>query len=131
VIATSNPLHIMSSPTTHLSCGTYSQPWVIEAPTGQQINVSLLEFGLDKTTLATQFSNSCEKYGSVFEKLSGKNISICGHGQERNTMVYKSQSNCIEVVLDAMKMYGSGVEQPRILIGFHGIYHLIFFFDCK
>ncbi len=47
----SNPLHIMrssSSTSALLNCGTKTQPWVLEAPAGQQINVSLLDFGLQR-----------------------------------------------------------------------------------
>jgi len=109
----------MRSSATKLGCGTKLQPWVIEAPIGQQINVSLLEFG-NKTPRTTKTSN-CERYGTVTEKSAGKNTSICGRGQEQNIMVYKSHSYVIEVILDVANNDDSISDQSRIFIGFHGI----------
>jgi len=102
-----------------LSCGTTSQPWVIEAPIGQHVNVSLLEFGIETAPRMKELPQRCERYGTVTEKTTGKTVFICGHGRERNTMVFKSQSNIIEVVLD-VKNGEDVMEKPRILIGFHG-----------
>jgi len=107
----------MRSSATPLDCGTKSQPWVIEAPTGQHITVSLLEFG-QKTHQTTEVLQNCERYGTVVEKSTGRNVSICGHGQERNKMVYKSHSNIVEVVLDVGDY--SATDKPRIFIGFQG-----------
>jgi len=121
VTASSNPLHIMRSSTTNnLNCGTKSQPWIIEAPIGQQINVSLLQFGSDKTLLKSERHNSCDRYGTVWEKSIGKNVSICVRNEDRQTMVYKSHSNVIEVVFDTMNNDESGLERARIFLGFHG-----------
>src|SRR5271165_3741456 len=79
VSVSSNPLHIMrSSSTTKLSCGTKSQPWRLEAPAGQQINVSLLDFGVKSGDRIEQqrSQNVCRQYGYIIDKSANKNISI-------------------------------------------------------
>jgi len=116
VAASTNPLHIMRSSATKLGCGTKSQPWVIEAQTGQTINFSLLEFGSDKI----QLQQSCQQYGTLLEKSSRKNISICGHGLGTNSIFYKSISNIVEINLHATNNDEDPTEQQRILIGFQG-----------
>jgi len=111
-----------STTTTQLGCGTKSQPWVVEAPIGQQIHVSLLEFGSEIKHAMPEKHISCELYGMIMEKSAGKNVSICKHSQERGrpTLVYKSRLNVIEVVLEVINIDDEDSELSRTIIGFQG-----------
>lgn len=102
VSVSSNPLHIMcSSSPSELSCGTKSQPWRLEAPAGQQINVSLIDFGVtsrDSADLQAHGQSTCLKYGRITEKLHQTNLSFCDSSNGQKFFTYKSLSNVIEIV---------------------------------
>jgi len=106
----------MRSSATKLGCGTKSQPWVIEAQTGQTINFRLLEFGSGKI----QLQKSCQEYGTLLEKSSRKNVSICGHGLGTNSVFYKSLSNIVEIILHVTDNDEDATEQKSVFIGFQG-----------
>ena len=126
---TSSPQHIArpsisSSPTAQsssgLHCGTKSQPWLLEAPSGQRINISILEFTPSEASTSDTFisesvvsrkqsegsHSSCvnhrRQYGYVIDKsaaaASKKNVSICS-GIHRIANVYLSTSSSVEIVL--------------------------------
>ena len=112
-----------SSETTK-SCGA-SQPWMLEAPAGQQINVSLLDFGLQraaggvKERAGTSQQHCSQPYGQIVDKASSRNISICGLGEERNVVVYQSVSNSILLTLNLLRDADDN-DNERALIGFKG-----------
>lgn len=109
-------------------CGTPSHPWIIEAQLGQQINVSLLDFGQYRTetddVINRQLAMSgvdsdvhlCPiQYGYIKDKASAavssrrKNVTICSarNGLSSSTFVYQSKGNSVELVLNdngAMKI---------------------------
>ena len=100
----SNPLHISSSfSSSHLSCGTKSQPWILEAPAGQRIEVSLLDFTKGRSVEGQDLTSThinCVQYGYIVEKSARKNVSICGgDGPKRQRTVYTSTTNVLEIVL--------------------------------
>ena len=104
VTVSSNPLHITSATSAfQLGCGTNTQPWALEAPAGQRIEVSLLDFtkgrsveGQDLTSIRT----NCVQYGYIVEKSARQNVSICGgDGSKRQRTVYTSTTNVLEIVL--------------------------------
>ena len=113
-VQSTSPLHILGSGSDldlrqqqAPPCGVTSQPWVVEAQTGQQVNVSLLDFGSARDTgaagLAGQLSGcpaGSVQYGYVVDKTARKNVSICGAGrQRRQQAVYMSTDNTIEIVI--------------------------------
>jgi len=116
VSVSSNPLHIMhsSSSLTKLSCGTKSRPWMLEAPAGQQISVSLLDFGVN--TRETQLEKNCLQYGYIVDKSVNKNVSICALSDERKNTIYKSASNQISIVVVA-SFRADVNEEYKVLIG--------------
>ena len=59
---------------------------MLEAPAGQQINVSLLDFGQRARDPANQ--QHCQQYGYIVDKAAKKNVSICGLADERSSVVY-------------------------------------------
>jgi len=122
VAVTSNPLHIVVTSATKLGCGTKSQPWIIEAPSGQQINVSLLDFGSKVSEPASDQWKNCHQYGYIIDKSAKKNVSICRVDQKGQSVVYKSHSNVIELVTNVMSSMSDDdtEKQAQILIGVFG-----------
>jgi len=87
------------------SCGSRSNPWHLEAPLGQRINISLIDFS---GTVSTQRGDvTCHQYGYVVEKSNKRNVSICaeadaavgGARPQRETSVYSSETNSVDVIL--------------------------------
>ena len=130
VSVTSSPLHIAAaaaagvdswSTQSNIGCGTKTQPWMLEAPAGQRINVSLLDFTAAArltsqhltrstshiiTTSSSSSSGSCvdenHQYGYIIDKSSvnKKNVSVCHARFNRQTHVYLSTSNTLQLVLN-------------------------------
>jgi len=133
VSVTSSPLHIArpsshpaSQPNARLHCGTKRQPWLLEAPAGQQLNITLLDF-TPTTAVNTAFlttgsqavspspktssragdkMNNCahqerHRYGYIIDKSAiTKNVSFCGgNGSQRLTNIHLSTGNVVELVL--------------------------------
>ena len=132
VSVTSSPLHIAAaaaagvdswSTQSNIGCGTKTQPWMLEASAGQRINISLLDFTaaahltsqhLTRSTSriitsSSSSSGSCvdenHQYGYIIDKSSvnKKNVSVCHARSNRQTDVYLSTSNMVEVVLTSPK----------------------------
>ena len=104
VTVSSIPLHITSATSaSQLGCGTNTQPWIFEAPAGQRIEVSLLDFTKGRTVEGqdlTSTHTNCIQYGYILEKSAKKNVSICGgDGSKRQRTVYTSTTNVLEIVL--------------------------------
>ena len=132
VSVTSSPLHIAAaaaaaaagvdswSTQSNIGCGTKTQPWMLEAPAGQRINISLLDFTaaarltsqhLTRSTShvtsssSSRSSGSCvdenHQYGYIIDKSSvnKKNVSVCHARSNRQTHVYRSTSNTLQLVL--------------------------------
>jgi len=125
VSVTSSPLHIATaaagvdswSTQSNIGCGTKTQPWMLEAPAGQRINISLLDFTaaarltsqhLSRSTsriITSSSSGSCvdenHQYGYIIDKSSvnKKNVSVCHARSNRQTHVYLSTSNTLQIVL--------------------------------
>jgi len=126
VSVTSSPLHIAAaagvdswSTQSNIGCGTKTQPWMLEAPAGQRINISLLDFTaaarltsqhLSRSTSriitsSSSSSGSCvdenHQYGYIIDKSSvnKKNVSVCHARSNRQTHVYLSTSNTLQLVL--------------------------------
>ena len=129
VSVTSSPLHIAAaaaagvnswSTQSNIGCGTKTQPWTLEAPAGQRINISLLDFTAVArltsqhltrstshiiTSSSSSSSGSCvdenHQYGYIIDKSSvnKKNVSVCHARSNRQTHVYLSTSNVLQIVL--------------------------------
>jgi len=135
VSVTSSPLNIAAaaaaaagvdswSTQSNIGCGTKIQPWMLEAPAGQRINISLLDFTaaarltsqhLTRSTShvitttssssSSSSSGSCvdekHQYGYIIDKSSvnKKNVSVCHAPSNRQTHVYLSTSNTLQLVL--------------------------------
>jgi len=89
-------------------CGSRSHPWLLEAQTGQKVNISLLDFSGhgQRTQLDTRrlVSDDCSpayvQYGYIVDKSNKNNVSICSTAaQRRQKHVYQSNENMVEIVL--------------------------------
>jgi len=150
VPVTSSPLHIAaaaaaaesvsgvdsSSGQSNIGCGTKTQPWMLEAPAGQRINISLLDFTdaarptsqhltrssshLITSSSSSSSSGSCvderHQYGYIIDKSSvnNKNVSVCRAQSNRQSHVYLSSSNTLQVVF-------SNDESVNFLLKIQGI----------
>jgi hypothetical protein len=88
------------------NCGSRSHPWRLEAPVGQRINISLLDFsGSSAVNTPRDRDVTCRQYGFVTEKLNRKNVSICAVSRDgevrlqREKTVFTSESNRVDVIL--------------------------------
>ena len=87
---------------------------------GQQIRVSLLDFGGRGQSVTTEDIgvDKCPvQYGYILDKMAAvvKNTTICGRDvrQDRDGILFQSKGNAIEIVL-------SNQDSPMFLLGFTG-----------
>lgn len=121
-------------------CGSRLNPWIIEAQIGQQINISLLDFGQqsrrsrsnddisNKPSVAEikgQTQEACAvQYGYIMEKAAAagtvRNMSVCsGYGDlQRNRFVYQSRGSSVEIVFSSSNFTSD--SQHKLLFGFEG-----------
>jgi len=145
VSVTSSPLHIAaaaagvdsSSTESNIGCGTKTQPWMLEAPAGQRINISLLDFtaatpltsqhltrSTSRIITSSSSSGSCvdenHQYGYIIDKSSvnKKNVSVCHARSNRQTHVYLSTSNTLQLVLSNDRSVNFLLKVQGIIIYF-------------
>jgi len=85
-------------------CGSRSHPWLLEAQTGQQVNISLLDFSGHGRRTQLDTRDDCHpahvQYGYIVDKTNKNNVSICStDAQQRHKYLYQSAGNLVEVVL--------------------------------
>ena len=128
VSVTSSPLHIAAaaadddgvdslSTQSNIGCGTKTQPWMLEVPAGQRINISLLDFTAAArltsydtrstshviTSSSSSSRGSCvdekHQYGYIIDKSSvnKKNVSVCHARSNRQTHVFLSTANTLQL----------------------------------
>ena len=128
-------LHIAGKQKTEISvtnprCGSRSHPWLLEAQTGQQVNISLLDFSRHgrRTPLDTRglVSDDCSpahvQYGYIVDNTNKNNVSICStDAQQRHKHVYQSAGNLIEIVLTHHQLTGDETLPSNFLLAFEGI----------
>jgi len=111
-------------------CGSRSHPWLLEAQTGQLVNISLLNFsGHGRRTqldILGLVSDDCSpahvQYGYIVDKTSKNNVSICSRdAQQRHKHVYQSAGNLVEIVLTHHQLTGDEMLPPNFLLAFEGI----------
>ena len=81
-------------------CGTYKAPWLINAPQGQTIRITLLDYSLVPldNTVQSPSNAICVAYASIRERGVRTPFTVCG-GREREQEVYRSQSNVVEIIV--------------------------------
>jgi hypothetical protein len=103
------------------SCGTRSHPWHLEAPLGQRISVSLLDFPGPASSGSRDVA--CLQYGYVVEKSGKKNVTICGQQaavagstSQRESIVYESEMSSVDITLAS----GISAGNSKFLIKIYG-----------
>ena len=109
-----------------LRCGSRSHPWLLEAQTGQQVNISLLDFSAGRTQL-TGTRDDCSpahsvQYGYIVDKTNKNNVSICSTDhQHRHKHLYLSAGNLVEIVLSPYQTVDEDDNTPQnFLLAFEG-----------
>ena len=127
-------LHISGQPRSGRSvsnarCGSRSHPWLLEAQTGQKVNISLLDFSGHgrRTQLDTRglVSDDCSpahvQYGYIVDKTNKNNVSICSTAaQRRHKHVYQSNGNVVEIVFAHHEPTGDENYSPNFLLALEG-----------
>lgn len=109
------------------SCGTRTNPWRLEAPAGQRINISLLDFTGVVNSSSRERRATCLNYGYLVDRSNKKNISICGATVEdgvklqRESAVYTSDASSVDIVLVA----GLGVDNYNFLLRINGVFFML------
>jgi len=111
-------------------CGSRSHPWLLEAQTGQQVNVSLLDFSghggrtqLDRRGLVSDDCGPANvQYGYIVDKTNKNNVSICSADQQqRHKIVFQSAGNVVEVVITRQNEDDiNNDEHQNFLVAFEG-----------
>ena len=81
-------------------CGSYKAPWLLRAPPGQTIYITLLDYSvvpLDVTASAPSGA-MCVAYASIREKGGARPVTLCG-GREQEKIVYRSTTNVVEIIV--------------------------------
>ena len=81
-------------------CGTYKAPWLIKAPPGQNIRITLIDYSVVPLDSRVQAPSAavCVAYASIREKGVRAPFTLCG-GREFEQEVYRSQSNAVEIIV--------------------------------
>ena len=93
-----------------LICGSGDRPWQLEAPSGQRINISLLDFSAGSSsssssvhrarTVETASSSRCvRQFGFIDDKSANRHIDICSDDAHRLQTLYVSHTNEVAIVL--------------------------------
>ena len=128
---------ISSDVTRSTGCGAADFPWILEAPEGQKIGLSILDFSLNGTKPGTGDSmwgpldtGVCMVYASVRDGqqtpgAQRRTSTICGRIQPRMRHVFTSSSNYIELRILQSDVTGTSVaaqnsKRPRFIIKYEG-----------
>ena len=114
-------------------CGSRSHPWLLEAQTGQQVNISLLDFSGhgQRTQLDTRglVSDDCGpahvQYGYIVDNTNKNNVSICSTAaQQRFKHIHLSSGNSVKVVLTSM-------NTSNFLLAYRGGLSILIYFNSS
>jgi len=120
-----------------VACGSRDRPWLLEAPPGQRVNISLLDFsGSSSSTSSVQRARTVEttsssrcvrQFGFIEDKSANRNVDICSDAAHRQQTLYVSQTNEVAVVLHATQQ-----TTGHFLISVKGSTNLeVYYFSIK
>jgi len=96
-------------------CGTGGQPWILEAPFGQTINISLFDFTSPEPGFRREENKeSCRRHGLIADKAGKRNTSVCTNGERRQSRVYQSAGNVLQIIFDAFDQHEKN-EMPAVV----------------
>ena len=102
---TANQAWIPSSITMETGCGSKDMPWMITVDPGQRINVTLLDFSVERTYHVKRLNDIdafdieatvCNEYAVIHEVESEWKTMVCG-GNSRSSDVYLSKTNTLRI----------------------------------
>ena len=102
---TANQGWIPSSITMETGCGSRDLPWMITVDPGQRINVTLLDFSVERTYHVKRLNDIdgfdieatvCNEYAVIHEVESERKTMVCG-GNTRWKEVYLSKTNTLRI----------------------------------
>ena len=129
-VSTQSSQHIRASSENNgrqrVRCGSRSHPWLLEAQTGQQVNISLLDFSGHGRRTQLDTRDDCSpahvQYGYIVDKTNKNNVSVCStDAQHRHKHLYQSTGNLVEIVLTNNDSFSA---HHNFLISFIGSYLL-------
>lgn len=115
------------------TCGSRSHPWRLEAPLGQRINVSLLDF-TDFSSTSRDPGAICLRYGYALEKTSKKNTSICATENvgtvepHAEVAVFTSDANSVDIVVTGT---AANANKYNFLLKLTGMHYSMIFHPCE
>lgn len=140
IMATSksaNHVFISSDVTRTTRCGAAEYPWILKAPEGQKVTLSMIDFSLNGTTPG--FSDAsrnpletgvCLVYASVRDGqpetgVQRRSTTICGRLRPRMRHVFTSVTNYIELRILQSDVMGASQpadasRRPRFLLRYEG-----------
>ena len=128
---------LASDANTDVACGSRDRPWLLEAPSGQRINVSLLDLsGSSSSTSSVQRARAVEaasssrcvrQFGFIEDKSVNRNIDSCSDDAHRQQTLYVSHTNEVAIVLHPAQQ-----TTANFLIAVKGLSHtLIEILSCN
>ena len=87
--------------TDETQCGSTEFPWIIKASPGQKVNITMLDFSSNHTSVENLLNSRripriCKVYATIRETTAMRSTTVCGsQGRERN--IYTSSKNEVEV----------------------------------
>ncbi len=116
VTMSKTPAYILSESVSHGGCGRKSQPWILEAPSGQKINISLFDFTASNSGLNPEGrKQQCRSHGLVIEKSGKRNASFCVTGERRQRLLYLSAGNIVHIFDSSAQQQMTGVDVQFML----------------
>ncbi|ELU09978.1 hypothetical protein CAPTEDRAFT_221826 [Capitella teleta] len=83
--------------TRETGCGSTECPWRIAADPGQQIQVTLLDYGVKEEGAGLPTSSVCKVYAVLKEGNPARTETVCGGLPNRHRIVYVSQTHSLEI----------------------------------
>jgi len=118
VDATTNPIHIIGS----TSCGSNSQPWIVEAPVGQKISIELINFAAsDSSRTQENGRQTCRNRGLIVDKAGKTNASICVGGTLREKKLYSSTGNLLNIFLTYTDQNEKNGNKAQFILRLRGL----------
>jgi len=96
-------------------CGTKSQPWILEAPIGQKISISLIAFSRPEAGQRERtVKQPCRNFGVIVDNVGKRNVTVCPVETLRETNLYLSTGNIVNIILNSSHL--GGTEGRRHLL---------------
>lgn len=117
------PIHIIGASESQRICGTMRQPWTVEAPVGQQIRISLLDFRASTSDqISAARKQSCHNYGVIVDRTRKRNVTICGYGLHRESELYTTSGNAADILIDQLDQKKDVTNDTHFVLRLEGMY---------